>query len=419
MRFLAGGSRPGWWPLMNRPPRIAPGSRVTPNGLSVKVKKKRPAEPGRVVFAILNMPAHRRFWAHTEFLKMYRLFGFIQKRTRPRRGWRPHPTLGIVRSGRVLLWLLGPLVVLSGVLSAAPSRSRSSPRAIPPATKWDKATAGNFFDDAFTTLDGPRPNFSGPQAKPAAASGGASQPAEEGATGGAAGGFKWSTLVSEDTLIDEIKDLKPLVTKTVASPSDFKGGGYDKAREGFSAIALAFGVIAAYDGDIRWKKNAETARDLFARVGFNCKVGTDQSFAESKLRVADLEALLDGNSLNAKANRDNDFLWNQVAARPALMSRLEVADDTLSAAMAAKSDFLKQAEKLMHEVEIVAVIGEVIQQKDFEHHDDDTYRGYASTMRNAAVKAREATKKGDYDGARAAVGELKKSCDACHGDYRS
>jgi len=346
---------------------------------------------------------------------MHRHFWLIQKQARPQPGWQMHPFVGIVRSGLALSWILVPLLVLPGVSPAAPSRSRASQRAIPPATKWDKATAGNFFDDAFTTLDGPRPNFSAPQTKPAAASGGASQPAE----GGAAGGFKWSTLVSEDTLIDEIKDLKPFVAKTVSSPSDFKGGGYDKAREGFSAIALAFGVIAAYDGDIRWKKNAETARDLFARVGVNCKVGTDQSFAESKLRVADLEALLAGNSLNAKANRDEDFLWNQVAARPALMSRLEVADDVIGAAMAAKSDFLKQAAKLMHEVEIVAVIGEVIQQKNFEHHDNDTYRGYATTMRNAAVKAREATKKGDYDGARAAVGELKKSCDACHGEYRS
>jgi len=66
-----------------------------------------------------------------------------------------------------------------------------------------------------------------------------------------------------------------------------------------------------------------------------------------------------------------------------------------------------------------AVIGEVIQQSDFEFYDDETYRGYSSAMRDAAVQLRDAVQKGDYESARAGVGSLKKSCDACHGDYRS
>ena len=56
---------------------------------------------------------------------------------------------------------------------------------------------------------------------------------------------------------------------------------------------------------------------------------------------------------------------------------------------------------------------------DFEYHDDDSYRGYAAAMRDAAVEARAACEKKDYDAARTAVGKIEKSCDACHGDYRS
>ena len=74
---------------------------------------------------------------------------------------------------------------------------------------------------------------------------------------------------------------------------------------------------------------------------------------------------------------------------------------------------------LLHEVEMVALIGEAIQRPDHEYHDDDTYRGYAAEMRDAAVKARAAARRSDYAAARAAVGELKKSCDTCHGDYRN
>jgi hypothetical protein len=238
-------------------------------------------------------------------------------------------------------------------------------------------------------------------------------------TPAAGGGFKWSTMVSEETLTDEIKDMKAVLVGAVASQSDFKGGGYDKAREAFSAVALAFGVIAAYDQEIRWKKDADRVRDLFARVGFNCKVGTEQSFNESKIRVVDLEALLEGTVPTARADREDDFRWSQAAGRPALMSRLESADATLAAASASKSDFDKAVDRVLRDAEIVAVIGEVIQQPDYEYHDDDTYRGYASAMRDAALRVRSAAQKKDYEAARAALGELKKSCDACHGDYRS
>ena len=313
--------------------------------------------------------------------------------------------------------LIGWLAIACGLSSAR--EVRSAPQAIrrakPPSAAWDRNTAKTFHDDAFAELEGERPNFAASTQRPAPAGG--SQAAA--ATASADGSFAWSALVSEETLTDEIKDMKSVLVGTVASQSDFKGGGYDKAREAFSAVALSFGVIAAYDQQIRWKKDAETARDLFARVGSNCKVGTEQSFNESKLRAADLETLLEGSSPTARADRDEDFRWSQVAGRPALMSRLETADGMLAAASASKGDFDKALDRVLRDAEIVAVIGEVIQQAEYEYYDDDTYRGYASGMRDAALRVRDAAQKKDYDAARAALGELKKSCDSCHGDYRS
>lgn len=296
------------------------------------------------------------------------------------------------------------------------SAAREIRRAKPPAASWDKTTAKTFHADAFAELEGERPNFAAAAQRPMAS--GAGQ-ADVATTPAAGGGFKWSAMVSEETLTDEIKDMKAVLVGAVASQSDFKGGGYDKAREAFSAVALAFGVIAAYDQEIRWKKDADRVRDLFARVGFNCKVGTEQSFNESKIRVVDLEALLEGTVPTARADREDDFRWSQAAGRPALMSRLESADATLAAASASKADFDKAVDRVLRDAEIVAVIGEVIQQSDYEYHDDDTYRGYASAMRDAALRVRSAAQKKDYEAARAALGELKKSCDACHGDYRS
>jgi hypothetical protein len=314
-------------------------------------------------------------------------------------------------------WSLRLLAIcaLAGLAAGAGQPVR---RARPPAADWDKATAGAFFDDAFASLQGPRPAFDAAArpavaTTPAGAAGGGTEPAEGG------GGFKWSTLVSGDTLIDEIKEMQERVAPVVTTPSTFKGGGYNEAQQSFSVIALAFGLIAAHDEDVRWQKDAPTARDLFARAGVNCKVGTDQSLAESKLGLADLEALLDGGAPERQADRDDDFRWSQVAGRPALMTRLEAAEAGVGAGIASKAEFDRQIAALVHDAEMVAAIGEAIQQPDFEYHDDDSYRGYAAAMRDAAVKIRDACGKKDYDAARTAAGELRTSCDDCHGDYRS
>jgi len=315
-------------------------------------------------------------------------------------------------------WSLRLLAVVALVGLAAGSGTAPVRRARPPGGEWGRATTGAFFDDAFASLQGARPTFDA-AARPAVAGSGAAPAAVDGAApaeGG--GGFKWSALVSGDTLIDEIKEMQERVAPVVTTPSTFKGGGYNEAQKAFSVIALAFGVIAAHDEDVRWKKDAATARDLFARAGVNCKVGTDQSFKESQLRSEDLKAMMDGNAPEGKPDRDEDFRWSQVSGRPPLMTRLEAAEKLLGAATASQGDFTKQLDVVLHEAEMVAAIAEVIRQPDFEYHDDDSYLGYAASMRDAGVRIREACLKKDYDTARTAVAEISKSCNDCHGDYR-
>ena len=322
------------------------------------------------------------------------------------------PTRDISHRRAGLGWL--PLAVAVGAGVAAAAGPQPVRRAAPPPAVWDKAAAGVFFDDAFAELQGPRPDFATlrPLAAPVS-------PPGPSPTAPAGAGFKWSALVSGDTLTDEIKDQKDRVAPAVTTPSAFKGGGYQEAQKAFSMLALAFGLIAAHDDDgIRWRKDAATARDLFARAGFNCKVGTDQSYKESKLRVEDLEAMLQGNPPQGKPDSDEDFSWSHVSGRPPLMLRLEAAEKAVGAATAAQGEFTKQLDELVHEAEIMAAIGQAIQQPDFEHHDDDSYAGYATAMRDAAVRLRDASLQKDYAAAAAAAAAISKSCNDCHGDYR-
>lgn len=287
-------------------------------------------------------------------------------------------------------------------------------RSRPPSLPWSRLVTDAFFDDAFAELDGPRPNFSNLPKSPAGGLPGGAASGDD----TVAGGFAWSKLAAGETLVDEIKDRASGVAAAIATPAAFKGGGYRDCRTEFTSIATMFGVIAAYDGEVRWKAEAAAARDLFARAGFNCKAGSDQTFNEAKARADDISSMIQGSRLDREADSDGDVAWSDVAARTPLMARLEMADATLSEAISSASAFRGEAEVVLHEAEIVAVITQVLQEPELDDFDDETYRGYAAAMGAAAQEIHAAALEGRYDEASAAVGRLKQSCDTCHGDYR-
>ena len=292
-------------------------------------------------------------------------------------------------------------------------------RAKPP--KFEPRVVDSFFSDAKSTLEGPRPNFGtgGSAVAGPAASSGDTASATPAGDAGDPGAFAWSKVISADVLLDEIKSYQNAVKNDVKTPSDFKGNLFKKARDDFSMLALAFGVLSQYDGDVRWKEQALSARDMFARAGFNCKVATDQAFTEAKARADDLGNLIRGESLPAAPNADQKLEWAKVANRPPLMHRLDAAQNLLQAMTSNAGDFAKNMDKVDHEAEVMAVIAEVIQRDGFEFTDDNSYKGFARDMEKHALEAAAAAKSKNADAARAAVGAISKACSNCHGGFRS
>ncbi len=306
------------------------------------------------------------------------------------------------------------LAVFASFFPASPGhaqfpRSRSNgprPRAQPPES-WPQGVALQFFPNAFAEL-GPRPDLS--KKKP---------PHDDDSDDGSmppAGGTSWSAIVSGETLVDEIKMMKLEIDKIVSKKRDFTGGGYLEARNHFSLIAASLAVVDVYDKDVRWKEAAARARDRFAAVASECNQGNDKTFAIATQAAEDLQKLVSGSRLIGAAANKVD--WGRVAARSPLMMRLERAEKTLAEVSASETTFAKEPERFLHEAEIVALIGEFLQQPNCDDFSDDTYRDYASTMRDAAVQAAAAARKGDFATAQTAVSALRKSCDTCHADYR-
>ncbi|MEW4451870.1 cytochrome c [Bremerella sp. JC817] len=319
------------------------------------------------------------------------------------------------------------LVLTVGILGTIACESalmaQSTEKRATPPTFDNTATSIFFFKDVFAEgLSGERPAvlsenrqqmIAGPAGGGMSGGGGAA-PAASG--GGAAG--EWADIISPTTIQDEVKKLNNQLTTTVENVRKFNGGGFEEARRDFTELAMLFEIIAEHDGDVRWKEFALTARDGFARAGFNSKVGTDNSFKEAKLRAEDLQQLVRGGTIDTR-EADPKATWDAIADRPPLMQRLEIGyQKKLKPMTASESEFKSNIEEILHEAEVIAAIAHAMQKEGFEYHDDEDYLGFCQQMQEAALNVVKAVKDNNADAARTAAGDVGQSCSSCHESYR-
>lgn len=330
------------------------------------------------------------------------------------------------RRFKVVLCIVSMLLGQTLLVAQSPSTPRVR-RAAPP--KFDETIAsGIFFKDVFQEgLVGARPGNLGVPAVLAETSKSGAAPSVPSSVSGAGssgsesteGVFPWSKIISATTIEDAIKSIKLSVDRDVTTPGDFAGKGYKLARRHFTMLAMLFAIAGEYDGPVRWHDDAPAARDAFARTAANCKVGTPQVYNEATQRKAQLQDMVGGARLPAgPASPQAD--WGQVCDRSPLMQRLEIAQQSnLQPATASKAEFAANSEEILHEAEIVAAIGEVLQKEGMVDADDSDYTGYAEAMKKAALEIVEAVKSNSDEQARKAVGEISKACSQCHENYRA
>jgi hypothetical protein len=181
---------------------------------------------------------------------------------------------------------------------------------------------------------------------------------------------------------------------------------------------MLFGIIAEYDGEVRFKKDAAAARDLFARTANNTKAGGNSNvFSEAKLRKADLDELLSGSSLQSKSAGEVD--WSTMIDRSPFMQRLEATyQERLAKSLASKDEFNKNKETVLHDAELIAVMAAVLIKPGMSDAEDQSYIGFANSMKAGASEIVDAVKLNNYDQARAAGGKIDKACSQCHEGFR-
>ena len=179
-----------------------------------------------------------------------------------------------------------------------------------------------------------------------------------------------------------------------------------------------FGIAAEYDDTVRWQEVAAAARDAFARASSNAKANDANAFREAKTRRNDLSELIRGGTVEFGAP-PAEFLWSDVAERRLLMKRLEVAhNERLRRLTGTQSELARNRATVIHEAEIIAALAEVIQRDGFEFHDDDDYLAFCRQLQQQARGVVEGVEADDFAKVGRHVGEISKTCSACHEGYK-
>ena len=309
-------------------------------------------------------------------------------------------------------WLGGLflLVVVSCTLGQEISRPK---RAKLP--KWETFPSDVFFRDAFQEgLIGTRP------AKLGGVSPWGSPTRTQKTEASNAAGVAWNRLVAPETLEDEVKSLHLAVQKTVTTPSQFSGGGYQDVRRQFTELATLFAVISEFDGKVRWKQESPLARDLFARAAANAKVTSIQAFNEAKQRKIDLEELVRGGTLTSSTPTEGKNNWERICDRAPLMERFTACfDEGIVIWSANPNSFKQNLNNLKREAELLRVFAAVLTQAGMEDTGDADYEAYCRQLGKAAEQVLNAVESNDPAAAREAASEVGKTCLQCHDGYRA
>ncbi|MGB0762026.1 MAG: hypothetical protein ACPGPS_20920 [Rubripirellula sp.] len=306
------------------------------------------------------------------------------------------------------------VIFLIGIGAILPHVRADERRAPKPKVDEEKMKA-IFFADINDAFRGEAPTIASVRATAAAVA--APAAASTGGDAAASGTDLWSSLISPQSLEDEIKRLKLEFDGVVTTPGAFNSGGYLDARLHLTVLASLFAVINQHSGEVRWKDQAAAARDLISRTAFNCKAGSTQVYNEAKLRKGDLQDLVAGSGLSSKdAEAETD--WTMIADRSPLMEYAELVIESLEDGARDEGTIKKETDLVKRNSELIAVLGEILAQEGMDDADDDDYAKLSRDMSDDGKAVTAALGRGDLEAVRLGVSKIRQKCDACHEQYR-
>lgn len=315
---------------------------------------------------------------------------------------------GLARIQAALVAIVGTLA-LASYASAQRAGTKPTRAEAPVFSRSD--SAGIFFEDVKSLLKGELPSTRRISNTP--------EPTMKAESGGSSADDPraWKNLITPNSLEDLVKGSKLELDKIVTTPAAFMGGGFKAARREFSLQAVLFSIIEEYPGEVRWKNNSAVARELLTRAASNTKVGSIQTYNESKKRLLDLGDLVNGASLAGEAR--TEIAWGEAIDRTPLMELLKWAfDEHVAKYCASESEFQSNKDSLRKYAELISVLGKIAIHEDMPDGSDADYVAFANEMIARSHDIALAVEANNADQARSAAAKVGQSCTDCHESYR-
>ena len=203
----------------------------------------------------------------------------------------------------------------------------------------------------------------------------------------------------------------------ITTPGRFNSGGYLTARLDLTILATLFGVIAEYGDQVRWKSDADAARDLLGRTASNCKAGSTQVYNEAKLRKSDLQDLMSGTGLAGRRGEPVED-WSGVADRSPLMEYAEMLVEKLEDDGRDEKSITANQSEIRRRAELLAMLGKVLTKEGIDGAGDEDYEKLSLGMTQSAREVVSSLENSDFESVRSGIGSIRSRCDACHEEYR-
>src|SRR5690606_33802093 len=142
------------------------------------------------------------------------------------------------------------------------------------------------------------------------------------------GAVDWPSILPLDVLRNEIAAVGNDLGEKLLTVGSYNAAFEDVSRNGWLLSALAT-IASEYPDPISWKSNALLARDQAVAVAMSATARGRQNFSEAQLANELVAAIINNNTPPGLSAPDPAASREETADRSALMSRMQLAFDSL------------------------------------------------------------------------------------------
>lgn len=232
-----------------------------------------------------------------------------------------------------------------------------------------------------------------------------------------AGGTDWKSLAEMPVLEAEVKSIRNFLTQKMRTPASYRQD-YKKIQYSGATLAALAQVMAKHPGKLTWKGDALYVRDLGLAINEKAIGLGAKEFRATQTPYLQLIDTLNRSRPAGLKDPSKDATFFDFADRGALMQRMKQAHNWLDKEVNTAEKIKSEAERVVQEATILAVLLKVIGDPSYDSADAPQYKEHVRVSIENAQKIKGAVKTGNFDGFRKSLSTIYNRCNECHNRFR-